>query len=141
MEYIRLIHPKHYDPRRNEFKSLAFKNSSNDCAASVLLCKCLDESQNGWCGHIRHYYTPLGITSEPALFLEVIVSKLPTEHRIEQDMSDGDECHYVIFNVSDGHYRKLLKSAKLADFMICRNGHFTPATDEDARRFAEASME
>ena len=120
MEYIRFLHVRHFDnhPKQNRFKSLAFRNSTGG-GASVVQRACIDATNITICDHIRRYYSP-AIAGEPPIFWIFDESILTAGHRLEQERSDtGDDCHYNIHGVSDAHYKKILKSKRLEDFLIC----------------------
>lgn len=123
MEYVRLLHPKHFDCQRGEFKSLAFK--VYDDGASVIHLGCVTGVTI--CQHIRKYYPNVG--GEPPVFWIFDKAILPKECRLVQKQSDsGDDCHYnIVSNGSDNALNKalgkLLKAQPFETFHICNNGH------------------
>jgi hypothetical protein len=125
MEYVRLLHPKHFDCQRGEFKSLAFK--VYDDGASVIQLGCVLGNAS-ICEHIRKYYPNVG--GEPPIFWIFDEGLLPEGSRLVQKQSDsGDCCHFNIVsgnsnvNALDKALRKLLKAQPLEAFRICNNGH------------------
>jgi hypothetical protein len=138
MEYFRVLHARHFDSRRREFKSLAFRNSSDGTGVSVIQRECIDQHGHSWCEHIRvHYRT---VASDPPIFWCLKCSVLPHGHRLVNDDSDGDECHYVIDGVSDAELKNLLKSVDLHQLLICRNGIHENLTDDDIARLNTVSQ-
>jgi hypothetical protein len=130
MEYVRLLHPKHYDCQRDEFKSLAFK--VYDDGASVVQLACV--GGRGICEHIRTYYRNVG--GEPPVFWIFEESILPTGSSLVQKRSDsGDDCHFNIVSQNlkalDKALRSLLKAQPVSSFSICVNGHHRQVTHAD----------
>ena len=131
MGFIRVIHQKHYDPDRRNFKSLAFKPSSDGSGISVIDEECISQSGTSICEHIEVFYKD--ITGLPPIFWQVPTDALPEGHRfIQQTSITGDICHHNLIGVSDKEARMLLKRAKLSDFNICsENGIHRPLTESD----------
>jgi hypothetical protein len=116
MHYIRLLHPKHFDSERNEFKSLAFKNY--DGGASVIQRECVDTASPSICDHIRKFYPNTG--GDPAIFWIFPEDAIPAGGTLVQVQSEsGDDCHHDIVGLSDKQLRTFLKSSSLADLQIC----------------------
>lgn len=119
MEYIRVIHRRHYDRRRKKFQSLAFKNSSNGGGISVIGKECILQRSSTICGHISEYYAR--IASEPPIFWEVDEQILPsTCNIVQQESNTGDLCHHNIYGVSDKEARNIIKNVPVQDFKICK---------------------
>ena len=121
MEYVRLLHPNHFDCQRDEFKSLAFK--VYDDGASVIQLDCI--VGHGICDHIRQYYRNVG--GEPPVFWIFDEAILPADSRLVQKRSEsGDDCHFNIIadnvNALNKALRKLLKSQRVETFHICDDG-------------------
>src|SRR5665213_2565977 len=116
MHYIRLLHPKHFDCERNEFKSLAFKNY--DGGASVVQRECVDSTSTSICEHIRKFYPNTG--GDPAIFWVFPQTAIPAGGTLVPIPSDtGDDCHHDITGLSDKQLRGFLKSSSLPDYQIC----------------------
>jgi hypothetical protein len=127
MEYVRLLHPKHFDCQRGEFKSLAFK--VYDDGASVIQLACVAGASI--CQHIRKYYPDVG--GDPPVFWIFDEAILPKDCRLAQKRSDsGDDCHFNIIstgseNVLNKALRKLLKSATFEDFSYVQQWTRSPS--------------
>src|SRR5262245_14865291 len=110
MEYVRFLHPKHFDsrPTQNRFKSLAFRNSSNGGGCSIVQLGCVNATGKSICDHARTYYSP-EVRGEPPIFWIFGEDNLPDGYRLEQKRSaSGDDCHYNLHNVSNSGLKKLL---------------------------------
>jgi hypothetical protein len=76
----------------------------------------------GICEHAGRYYDA-AITGEPPIFWISDESVLGAGFRLEQQrFASGDDCHFNIHGVSDAHYKRLLKSKRIVDFLICGGG-------------------
>ena len=118
MGVVRLIHGKHFDHHRKEFKSLAFKPSTGG-GTSVLCEDCIEQGGRSHCCHIRVYYDD-GIAGNPAIYWRVPAEAYAPPRRIEQETTDsGDDCHYNIVDLDAKECRRLFKEAKLKEFQIC----------------------
>ena len=133
MDAIRVLHKSHYDPHRNRFISLAFKNTGADPGISIVSAECILWSQRPICGHIRQYYGSL--TSDPPIFWRFSTDVLPDHHLLEQEESStGDVCHYNIKGITDKEARRVFKSVWCdpANFSICdAEQRYRPLTTED----------
>lgn len=132
MEYVRLLHPKHFDCELSQFKSLAFKDSGS--GASVIQYPCVDATGATICQHIRRYYPNVG--GEPPVFWIFDDTILPPQTKITQKRSrSGDDCHHDItgqdINRLNKSLKSLLKSKKVGDFRVCDNGQARPLRKED----------
>jgi hypothetical protein len=130
MEYVRLLHPTHFDCRRGEFKSLAFK--VYDDGASVIQLACVVGVTI--CDHVRKFYRNVG--GEPPVFWIFDDANLPEGSSLVQKKSDtGDDCHFNIVgeNVSalNKALRLWLKAQPVNTFNICDNGYYRPVTRAD----------
>ncbi len=120
MQYIRILPRKQWDPTRGEFKSLAFKPSS-DGGISVIAKPCADTESNTVCAHIRKKYSQ--IADEPPIFWEFSSDLLPDHARFVSTPGPGDDpCHTDIMGLRDQEARKVLKAASFEEFSICENG-------------------
>lgn len=129
MEYVRLLHPKHFDCQRDEFKSLAFKVYDDGASIIQLACVALR-----LCDHIRKFYPNVG--GEPPVFWIFDEALLPQDSRLVQKRSDsGDDCHFNIVGrdvkALDKALRKLLKSQHLTAFLVCENGQHRQLQRDD----------
>lgn len=131
MGFIRVIHQQHYDPDKGNFKSLAFKPSSDGSGISVIDEECISQGGIGACEHIDRFYENLA--GEPPVFWNIPANKLPQNHGFIQSTStSGDVCHHNLIGVSEREARLLLKQAKLNDFRICtQDGSHRPLTVSD----------
>ena len=137
MEYIRLIHVKHYDVTRREFKTGAFQRSAKKRGGglSIIQCDCISATGKPICEHVRIYYP--SAASEPPIYWKFDESVFPSGYRIEQSDSDtGDICHHNVFDVSHGSLEKIFRSIPLSEFLMCRDGMATPITANDHERLA-----
>jgi hypothetical protein len=131
MEYVRLLHPKHFDCQRGDFKSLAFK--VYDDGASVIQLACV--AGLGICQHIQQYYPNVG--GDPPVFWIFDEAILPKDCRLVQKRSDsGDDCHFNIVSTSSNNalnkaLGKLPKAQPVETFQICNNGHSRPVKRVD----------
>jgi hypothetical protein len=128
MRIIRIVHIREYDWRRDEFKSLAFKNRSDGSGISVIDRDCVDRTGRGVCNHIRYYY---GCTaaSEPPLYWEFLSSKIPHEHRLENETSaSGDICHYNLKGLTKSQARNFFKEQDYTTFRVCNAHGDSPLT-------------
>ena len=117
MEYIRVVHQKHYDPRKREFKSLAFKNSSSG-GISVISKNCIDETSRHVCAHIFKFYSI--ISSNPQIYWRFSFKILPDGCEfIAYESESGDKCHGDITGLTNQKARALLKSIQIDQFEIC----------------------
>src|SRR6266850_2169790 len=120
MEYIRLLHHRNFDPRKNRFNRLAFKNYGR--SGSVIQHLCVQQNGTAVCAHIQKYYAP--IAGSPAIFWLFSDSQLPPGGRFVQEPSkSGDECHYNIYGITDDQYAEFIKEHQInrdfAEFYIC----------------------
>ena len=131
MGFIRVIHQKHYDPDKGNFKSLAFKPSSDGSGISVIDEKCISQSGIGVCEHINRFYKDLA--GKPPIFWRIPTEELPENHRfIQRTSTTGDACHYNLTGISEKESRTLLKRVNLSEFNVCsENGGDRPLTDSD----------
>ncbi len=128
MEYIRLLHPRDFDRRRNRFTSLALRNLQG--SLSVIDPDCVEGTGAGLCDHIRRYYP--GITGEPPIFWRFDSSVLPVSHRVEtQPSTSGDDCHRNIHGVTDGSYRAVIINIAVSNYSICCEGGTRDLTEND----------
>ena len=108
MEYIRVINSEHWDPRRGNFKSLAFRNYNG--GISLFDRACAESVSKSICRHIDKFY--LSAAGTPVLFWVIDPLILPTECNIVSTVSStGDTCHRDILKIGDKKARKVLKDA------------------------------
>ena len=117
MEYARILTLYHYDSNRKRFNSLAFKNSSPKLGGgiSVNCIECANKSSGSICEHIRLKFPK---RTNPAIFWKFKREILPT-CRIELDDSNGDECHYNIFDISNSDAESIFKKYSNDSLFIC----------------------
>ena len=132
MEYIRLLHLKHYDRNRKRFAELAFKNSSaaHGGGISVVhpICACQPVTGACLCNHIAQYYAT--VAGEPCAYWTFDDARLP-EHNIEEVPSHtGDVCHRNIRGVGSGRAKTIFDANQsAASLKLCVGGvaeAFTP---------------
>src|SRR5580692_2098123 len=111
MELVRILTLNHYEERLKKFTSLSFKNSSTNKGSgiSVLCVKCTLEQSSGICEHIKRKYDK---HTTPPIYWKFSASLLPTDCRIELDKSQGDECHYNIFGLTDKEAKSIFVNNK-----------------------------
>jgi hypothetical protein len=135
MNFIRILNALHYDPRKQRFTSLAFKNSTGG-GISVIHQECVLAQNQTPCQHIEHYYPP-PTSSQPPIFWMFEEAILPTGFTTEQQTTpSGDVCHYNLLGVSDKAARDLLIRQRLTDFQICNKEGSRPLAAAD---FVETS--
>ena len=130
MDFIRIIHPKHYDPDRKSFSSLAFKPSS-DGGISVVSRECIEQTGSSICGHIAKFYGT--VSGSPPIFWEIPAGILPPQCQFIQNPSDtGDDCHHNLIGLNDREARRIIKQTPLDEMHICLviGGH-CPLTEAD----------
>lgn len=135
MEYIRLLHKRHYDHHRGRFQTLVFKNTSRPRGGpgiSVISVQCILDAGRTLCQHIREYYAR--VADEPPIFWRFSPHILPSGYRLEPQESDtGDVCHYNIVGLSDkqaeDYFRE--RAADLPSFRICSNHADRPLAERD----------
>lgn len=121
MRLVRILNAMHFDPRKQRFTSLAFKNSTGG-GISVVSKECIQQQDRTVCDHIKRYYPP-PTSSMPPIFWEIAEELLPPEYTLTQQTSPtGDICHYNIEGISDKHAREMLLHCQLDEFRICLNG-------------------
>ncbi len=117
MGFIRIIHPKHYDPDSNRFRSLAFKPSS-DGGISVISRECIEQTGSSICGHIAKFYA--SVLGDPPIFWEIPEAVLPPTGQFIQAPSDtGDDCHHNLVGLSDREARRIIKQMLLGEMSVC----------------------
>lgn len=130
MKFIRILNAIHYDPRKQRFTSLAFKNSTGG-GISVIHQECVLAQNRTPCQHITRYYPP-PTSSQPPIFWEFDEAALPAGFTAEQQTTEsGDVCHYNLLGISDKAARDLLIRQSLAAFQICDNDMAHPLTAAD----------
>jgi len=130
MNFIRILNALHYDPRKQRFASLAFKNSTGG-GISVIHQECVFAQNQTPCQHIERYYPP-PTSSRPAIFWVFDEAVLPAGFTAEQQTTQsGDVCHYNLLGVSDKAARDLLIRQRLADFQICEDEMSRPLLAAD----------
>ncbi len=130
MKFIRIVNAIHYDPRKQRFASLAFKNSTGG-GISVVHLECVLAQNHSPCQHIEKFYPP-PTSSHPLIFWEFDEALLPASFTAEQQTTQsGDICHYNLLGISDKAARDLLIQCSLAGFQICEGSTFRPLTVTD----------
>lgn len=129
MEYIRIIHKMHYDHRKQNFKSLAFKNSSVSKGISVISKNCIEESGKHVCEHISEFYITNHTASIPPIYWQFSLEHLPGCLFKQYPSNSGDECHGDIVGLQDSAARTLLKNNAINGFNICTDGGFVRPLD------------
>ena len=130
MIIVRILNALHFDPRKQRFTSLAFKNSTGG-GISVIHKECIQQQGNSVCEHIEQFYPP-PTSSIPAIYWEFAEEQLPIGYQLEQQTSaSGDHCHYNIEAISDKSAREMLLHTKLSDFQICQQGQSRAVTLAD----------
>lgn len=135
MGIIRLIHHRHYDPDRKQFKSLAFKPSSDGSGISVIDTDCILRKNSTVCEHIQRFYQK--VAGAPAIFWDIPLQSLPEDHRLNQANSDaGDDCHYNLVGLTETEAKNIFKKVPISDFKICTDtGEFRPLSESDLDNF------
>jgi hypothetical protein len=118
MDFIRVIHQKHYDPDKGRFTRLAFRPSSDGSGISVFEKGCALRASHSICEHIERFY--LSITGDPPIFWEIPHQKLPEKCQFVQTTSPtGDACHHNIVGLTEKEARDFFKTISFEDFRIC----------------------
>jgi len=71
------------------------------------------------------------VVGEPPLFWRFNTAVLPDPHLIEQDGSDGDDCHHLIKGIDDDALWKVFETVSIEDLSFCTNGQYRSATLAD----------
>src|SRR6266568_8714955 len=120
MEAIRLVHLRHFDPKRRRFTSVAFKNSSKGGGVSIIERECALRTSASVCHHIATFYRE--IAGYPAIFWLFDTEILPSSTQLDNVPSDsGDDCHYNIRGVSDDTLRDIFVAVPISAFSVCLN--------------------
>ena len=125
MEVVRWLHRNRFDPRKNRFDRVAFRNSGNGGGVSISECDCVYKlgyaAGSEICEHAREAYLKRGIraVSDPPIYWKFDTSCLPDGSLIIPDPTGYDPCHSNIMHISDDDCSSLLKSKTLSDFRIC----------------------
>ena len=125
MELVRWLHRDRFDPRKNRFTRVAFRNSGNDGGISVSECACIHRLSsargNEICEHARTRYLDRGsrTVSDPPIYWRFDTSILPRSSVVTLDPTNDDPCHSNITGISDDECSVLLQSHGLSDFLIC----------------------
>lgn len=130
MEYIRLLHPKHWDAQRERFGDVAFKLSS-DSGLSLVCKACAEAASSGLiCEHIRKFYP--NIASDPAVFLFIKDTELPKDSKIIETLSDtGDTCHREVVEAKEKHLKRAFMAKSWTEAFICDGGTYRPLEKRD----------
>jgi hypothetical protein len=109
MELVLYVHIRHWDRRKQYFRSEAFENSSDGSGISVVDVDCIRRGEcRCVCNHARRFYPT--VSSEPPIFWQFDESVLPDGYRLNQTPSDSaDECHHNIAGIKDGKEKKFFK--------------------------------
>ena len=133
MGFIRLIHIKHWDRKRQRFQSLAFK-SSTDNGISVIETECIADRGRAICEHVRTYYSV--VAGEPVIFWEVPDDVYDGCEFVQETTDTGDDCHYNIVGLAKQRARSAIISALVSHFQICDDlGQHHPLTVQDCDTF------
>ena len=121
MEYIRTLSKNHWDETREEFNDFAFNNSSKARGGgiSVIDIECATQSNGGVCGHIDTHYLK---KASPPLFWRISDTKFPREFTKQHDNSNGDNCHYNIFGISNNKARRIFYENIENAIFLCVDG-------------------
>lgn len=106
MLFVRIIYRKHWAKEEGRFATTAFSVSS-DGGISVLCVECISESKSTICQHIEKYYK-----HEKPIFWVFSKEELLAECsgcRIAPETSNGDPCHWNIYDITDGTRKKFFK--------------------------------
>src|SRR4051794_6937893 len=105
MEYVRLVHPRHFDRVKQRFNDLAFKRSSGDGGMSVFDRLCAEATSGVICEHIAQFYH--GLAGDPAVFYILNDNELPPDFSVIETLSDtGDACHREIMDVGNSALKR-----------------------------------
>lgn len=108
MEYIRLVHWKHWDKQKKNFQGLAFQNSSENNAVSVVDRKCAAErDKRDICVRLNEFYAGYS----PCFAVWIFDNKLlPDGAKFTDEPSDsGDKCHRNLRGLSNSQAQKFFK--------------------------------
>ena len=121
MEFVRIIHPIHYDPKRRRFASSCFTNSSDGKGISLVDTECAREHSGSICPHLKHFYPT--VVGDPVIYW-YMPSDLPSGTKIKETKSTtGDPCHRELHCLSDNQSRRFYKkSYRVDDVRVCQNG-------------------
>ena len=139
MEYIRVLHPKDFDPNDGRFISVVFTYPSEG-GISVFEPICAERVSRTVCEHIRLYYT--GLTTAPPVYWRIDFQHLCANINLrngdekvtkEQKASKtGDEhCHYELSGITKSSAKRYARHfAKPPNVKICRDGEAEASVEE-----------
>jgi hypothetical protein len=132
MECVRILNPSKYNPEQGQFTRFAFKNTGG--GLSVVAWDCVQATGDSICSHLRKHYKRFpGVLREPPVYWRfdtaIAFSKAP--HTLEQDASDGDDCHYLVKGIDDENLWKIFEIQPFSNFSVCDNGTAHPATVQE----------
>src|SRR6266496_5008346 len=107
MEYIRLVHWRYWDKRRKNFQTLAFQNSSESKAVSVVDKECTERDGRDICTRLNRFYAKYS----PCFAVWIFDARLlPEGAEFTDERSDsGDECHRNLRGLSDSQAKSFFK--------------------------------
>ena len=119
--FIRLVHPKHYDHDRDRFVSAAFSVSKEDKGVSIICIDCAIKASGSICAHVANFYQS-SIAGSPAVYWPL--KDLPADTEFVQTDSDtGDKCHYITRGLSKNKARNIAKAINYQDCFVCPDEH------------------
>src|SRR5438552_10216559 len=107
MEYIRLIHWRYWDRRKKNFQSLAFQNSSESKAVSVVDRECTERHEREICTRLNGFYAKYS----PCFAIWIFDAELlPEGAKFTSEPSDsGDECHRNLRGLTNSQAQNFFK--------------------------------
>ncbi len=131
MGLLRVIHPRHFDPSRGNFQSLAFREASDGSGISVFDKDCALQASGTVYNHIQRFYPP-PVSGEPIICWEIPVAMIPNECQIVPVLSEsGDDCHYDLRGWPKKAARSLFVSLELERFALCTPPGLSPLSRSD----------
>lgn len=127
-EFVRLVHIKDYDRTLKRFQSGVFSRSSSDHAVSVVRADCAEYWCGSICTHSELYYPT--VSRNPVIFWRFDDSVLPSNSRLEQSPSNGDECHHNVCNLTKTQARGIALSMTVDTLTVCDDGRYLALTKE-----------
>ena len=131
MRYLRVIHPKHFDPEGKRINDLAFTISRDKSGISVVDTECVEQANNSICDHLRRFY-PDPIGGNPLVFWRIPDDPLFAECNWEPSLSStGDECHRNLKGISNNKAHKFFNRQPLSSFTVCDGQNERPLQESD----------
>lgn len=123
-EFARVFHIDDFDTEAGRFRSVG--HSKDGISVSCVVCA--EFYSSSICSHIRR--TKATIASEPPIFWKFKRRQLPVDAKLVHCIEDADICHHNLMSISQGGWKRMVKSAPVSDFYVCVSPTHVQATIE-----------